>query len=67
MTFELVKTLNAAVPFFSDAIRTDVKITTLIVDDAAKDVGRYIAPINMSTKSGTRPRACSAILSFDTQ
>ena len=48
-----VKTLNAAVCIFRQAMSIDVSATTAIVDVAAKDRGRYITPtINPNTKSG---------------
>ena len=52
-TLELVKTLNAAVFFFKEAMRIDESTTTAIVEPADNDIGKYITPtINASTKNG---------------
>ena len=65
MTLGLVKNMNALVCFFKEAINITERITTAIVDTAAKEIGKYITPtIKVMTKSGDSFPKCRSIASL---
>ena len=57
--------MNALVCFFKEAINITERVTTPIVDTAAKEVGKYMTPtIKVITKRGDNFPKCFSIDSF---